>query len=90
METKVVAKQCVLDLAIQLGGSAESVFLLAIANGIDITSELVTGLTITAPVTIDASIYNYYRVRGIIPATEIEKGPEGIEFWRIEYDFIVS
>lgn len=92
METKVIAGQSLFDIAIQKSGAVESVFDLAVTNDLSITGPLFAGQElIDAPVR-DQDIAGYYRVKGLTPATALNAGEngEGIEFWAIERDFIVS
>jgi len=97
METTAQNLQTLLDIALQMYGSAEAVFALAAANGISITDDLETGVRLQVPATSPAMqrrVVEYYAVNNICPATAIDDNetiiPEGIEFWAIEYDFTVS
>jgi hypothetical protein len=92
MEIKVLNNQSLFDIALQAAGSIESVFDIAATNGIEITAELPTGMVLTIPKVVNRRIVEYYRVNGIVPATALEasKQQEGIDFWTVEYDFIVS
>lgn len=93
MEISTVTGQSPLDLAIQGTGSIEGVFRLAEAAGISITDELSPGMTIPVPLPLaDSQVAEYYASRRITPATAITTDimPGGVEFWGIEYDFIVS
>lgn len=92
METKVLDGQSTLDIAIQTGGSVESVFDLAIQNGLSITDSLSPSQMLINPVVSNALVLAYYQLKGLTPATDIGEGEieEGIEFWYIEHDFIVS
>ena len=91
MKTKVKDNQSTLDLSIQTAGSIEAVFDLAITNNISITDQIVPGQEITVPQVVDKNIYEYYRIHELTPATTLPVTQnEGIEFWRIERDFIVS
>ncbi len=47
-ETKVVARQSLLDIAIQQCGDATAVFQLAVLNGLSITDDLEAGQTIVS------------------------------------------
>jgi hypothetical protein len=91
MKTKVKDNQSTLDLSIQTAGTIESVFYLALANDLSITDTLYAGQTLTVPPVADKNIYEYYRIKGLIPATASSvTQDEGIEFWAIERDFLVS
>jgi len=91
MEVKVLNNQSLFDIALQAAGSIDSVFDIATANGLGITDELPVGMLLTVPKVVNRRIVEYYRVNSIIPATAVEANTqEGIDFWAIEYDFIVS
>lgn len=91
METKVLDGQSTIDIAIQTGGSVESVFDLAIKNGLSITDSLSPSQVLTTPVVTNALVLEYYNMKGLRPATDTDSEAEqGIEFWYIEHDFIVS
>ena len=93
---KVLSQQSLLDLAIQIAGSPEAVIELAIKNDLSITDDLTAGNDILDDIGIvNTDIAGYYANKKLTPATwsedEIEEiAGEGIEFWAIEYDFIVS
>lgn len=96
----VLTGQSLFDLAIQKLGSVEGVFELAEKADVSLTDELAVGVLLNAPVDpADRQVADYYKANRIIPATAITKDNtsgggdilmEGIEFWAIEYDFIVS
>lgn len=89
--------QNMFDLALQAYGDLAGVFQLAKDNELDMTADIKPGDVLkTRKEVINKLIFEYYRGRGIKPATgltpeenELLK-PEGIDFWGIEYDFIVS
>ncbi|MCD7973985.1 MAG: hypothetical protein LUG18_15215 [Candidatus Azobacteroides sp.] len=85
-------KQTLFDLAIQYCGQAESVFDVALANGLSITDRLTPGETLKMPPVEKKRIVEYFAVNQFIPATEYEEIQlcEGIGCWYIEIDFIVS
>ena len=92
---KVLSRQSVFDLAIQVSGSAESAFELAMLNGLNITDSLTVGSDLITPEIINRIVHNFYTVNQIKPATEYiinepQPGLEGIEYWAIEIDFVVS
>ena len=93
METKAIAAQSLFDLALQLGGSVESVFALALQNDLSITAEIEAGQPLELAKARNADVVDYYRVRNIKPAAysgqEILK-LTGIGYMAIEEDFIVS
>jgi hypothetical protein len=86
--------QTLIDLSMQYLGNADDAMLLSEINGLSITEDLVPGQEIMIP---DVAIENKktvdkYAAKGIVPASsdEGEPEPEGIGFWKIELDFIVS
>lgn len=94
---KVHNRQSILDVAIQNMGSVESCFEMALQNEFSLTEDLTAGKEILAAPSVN-NITTSYIDEKIVPATGItnieikeqySKG-EGIEFWGIEYDFIVS
>ena len=94
----VTSRQSVLDIALQHCGSLEAAFDLAQCNDISLTDDLAAGQTLTVPEPTDTAMAQYYGVNDLQPATAITQAEindtlnigEGIEFWAIEYDFIVS
>ena len=93
MEISVLTGQSLFDLAIQGTGSIEGVFGLAKAAGLSITDELPSGMVIPVPIPLaDPQVAEYYAARRITPATATTTDIilEGVEFWNIELDFIVS
>lgn len=90
--------QNLLDIAIQTTGDAAEALTIAIANGLCLTDDLEAGQLVAIPDNIggDANVRAYYRERGLHPATSVTAEDEsispfeGIEYWGIEYDFIVS
>ena len=93
---KVSDGQSLLDIAIQYCGDASEAIAIAILNGVSITDDLVTAQSIDVPPTINSDISGYYENKGLCPATGITTPAEsalieeGVEFWAIEYDFVVS
>lgn len=99
MKVKVRHNQTLLDIAIQTLGDISGVFLLAELNDLEITQDLKTGMELVFPGTLENKrIVKSYVEKALIPATAISPDLsgndgvllEGIEFWGIEYDFIVS
>lgn len=94
----VTSQQSTLDLALQHCGSMEAAFDLAVLNGLSITDDLADGQQLDIPAALSKDVTNYYAVHDIRPATAITTeaindiigSGEGIEFWAIEYDFVVS
>lgn len=92
---KVIAHQNLLDIAVQELGSVEAVFELAVLNNKSVTSDLTAGEVLQLPEVVDADIANYFQSRERKIATEYydvetETALEGISFWAINHDFIVS
>lgn len=100
MKTVVLDCQSLLDLAIQELGDISGIFDLAEKANVSLTDELAAGQEIELPLQLsDKQIAGYYASRRITPATAITISStsgdgnllmEGVEFWGIEYDFIVS
>lgn len=94
---KASENQSLFDLAVERLGSAEAAFSLALKNGLSITDALTPGQTILLADVIDADVSGYFTSRAIRPATakaETTGGGElvneGIGYWAIGIDFIVS
>lgn len=97
MNTTVKNGQSLFDIALQMCGSAESAFELALMNGLALSDELVNGQVLEVPAVAEKQIVQQYAVDNVFPATAITPEQynetivgEGIEFWGIEYDFIIS
>jgi hypothetical protein len=92
MEIQVLNGQSLFDVAIQAAGSVEAAFAIAAANGVGITDELPAGLRLVVPAVANRQVADYYRVNGIVPATghPLPFDTTGVEFWAVEYDFIVN
>ena len=96
MEITAFNGQSIFDIAVQYGGSVEAVFEIAAASDISITDEL----TMDRPLTMDSKgpyskgmnplVSEYFRTHRLYPATGDVKMGEGIEFWAIEYDFLID
>jgi hypothetical protein len=89
--------QNMFDIAVQLYGDLSGVFQLAKDNSKDMTTELLPGEVLKSrKEVINKLIVDYYRGRNIKPATGLspeeneQLKPEGIDYWAIEVDFIVS
>lgn len=94
----VTSQQSTLDLALQYCGSLEAAFDLALLNNVSITDDLSGGQQLDVPAALSKDVTKYYAVNDIRPATaitieainEIIGSGEGIGFWAIGYDFVVS
>lgn len=96
-DIKVYERQSMLDIAVQYSGGIETVFDLALINELSITDDLSPCVSILGSGSIfDSDIVNYYSNKGIVPSTapttsEISQlSEDGIEFWAVEDDLIVS
>lgn len=71
MRIQVLSNQTLTDIALQVYGSAEGVFLLAQENGLSVTDDLTPGqwLMFSQNRVSDKKIVQYYAVNGIFPAT---------------------
>ncbi len=98
MKINVLPLQSFLDLAIQHTGDVGNAFLLAKENGKSLTDDLVSSEKLTANyqrININKDILDYYTSKGLQPATAIpyramENTPQGIDYWAIGVDFIIS
>lgn len=95
--TKVSEGQTLLDIALQATGDLTRVFEIAGLNGIDITTDLTIGSTLTVPepvidkaYLVDLFAVVYRKPKSADSDTEQIKGREGIGFWIIENDFVVQ
>ena len=93
----ILHNQSLLDLAVQHTGAVESVFAIAVANGLSLTDDLPAGTEIKLPDSVnkDNDVLNYYTARRLQPATAVillseEERLEGIGYWAISVDFKVS
>ena len=96
----VLHNQSLLDFAIQHTGNVTNAFEIAMANGISISDDISSGSNLIVPdtVVLDTDIKTYYTSRAIQPATALttiiddntEPSPEGIGYWIIGDDNIVS
>ena len=97
MTTIILHNQSLLDLAVQHTGAVESVFAIAVANGLSLTDDLPAGTEIKLPDSVnkDSDVLNYYSAKRLQPATAVimlpeEERLEGIGYWVIQTDFKVS
>jgi hypothetical protein len=87
----VQAGQTLLDVTIQSVGSAEAVFAVAALNGLPVTAELVAGRALQLPDELaDKRVVTQYQRQRLAPAANITGDGQGIGYWTIEQDFIVS
>lgn len=78
------------DIAIQYGGDFSAVFDLVKLNGLDFSSDLVPGQVLVKPAVKNAKVQSVYAARGYVPAAGSEPILDGIDYWRIEYEFTVQ
>lgn len=93
MKVQVIANQSLADIAIQEAGGIEGLFAIAALNSISITDAIQGGTELMLPaVPANRDVAGYYASRKLRPATWVDDSfiPSGIEFWGIEFDFIVS
>lgn len=90
--------QNLLDIALQSTGNADTALDIALANGLCLSDDLTVGqpIDIADTLAVNENVRNTYRTQTIYPATGItiantaDAPFEGIEFWAIEYDFIIN
>lgn len=86
--------QTIIDLALLNSGSLEAFFEIALLNGLELTQEVNPGTNLLMPEIVERRPVNYYQERGHIPITGVidneELAGEGLEFWAIENDFIIT
>ena len=97
MTTIILHHQSFLDLAIQLTGSVENAFVLALQNGKSLTDDLVAGEQLYLENTKNnQDILSYYQSKKLQPATGVSHTGgsslqlQGIGYWVISNDFKVS
>ena len=99
MKAIILHNQSILDLAIQHTGVVENAFDLALQNNRSITDDLEAGESIELTaygIQQNKDILSYYTVKKLQPATAISEQlsansqPQGIDYWAIQMDFIVS
>jgi len=97
MQQTVLHNQSLLDFTLHHCGKLESLFALAISNGVSVTSEIVPGTLLDVPKTLDKAddIVNFFKFKNIEPASEFTGNtlpdvPTGIDYMIIGTDFIVE
>jgi hypothetical protein len=86
-----------LDIAMEHSGTTEAAWDIAQANGLSLTDDLKLEPMLKPAITNQRIVTNFLTLRHS-PATGITNAEinqqlgagEGIEFWAIEYDFVVS
>lgn len=93
---KALADQVLVDLAIQAGGSVEALFDIADLNGLNsLTDDLIAGNSYYKPAVLNNTVIvklNGFKQAsgGSVPETQLPPAEEGIDYWIIENNFIVS
>ncbi|MBQ7210510.1 MAG: hypothetical protein IJS05_06420 [Paludibacteraceae bacterium] len=94
----VTSHQSLFDVAVEHCGTMEDAMLLAFLNGRSLTDDLTNGEQLTTDEPSDAATVQTFAVNRYKPASaithaqilDILQQEEGIEFWGIEFDFIVQ
>lgn len=97
-QATITERQSLLDVAVQHCGSFEAAFDIAMGNGLSVTDDLNAGDRLEMPKQDNKEVADYYAVNDLHPASavtqdeilEVLNTGEGIEFWGIEFDFIVQ
>lgn len=99
MQIVILHNQSLLDACLQHTGTIESLFDLALVNGLSVTDDLTAGQVLSLTLsegTKDKDILNYYTAKNIQPATafsqedkQVIEKPEGISIWAINLDFAI-
>ena len=93
---KVLQGQSIFDIAVQELGSAEGAFDIALLNGQSVTDALEEGQEMKLTALVNKPIAAYYANKSLTPATSLtetqqnEALAEGIDFWAVETEFIIS
>lgn len=96
MPIEIKENQTLLDIAVQEKGGVDAAFDLAIINDKSITDALQSGeVIVTDGDLINKSVADFYGTKNLKAASNVPGAAgveveEGIEFWAIEYDFIVT
>lgn len=93
MQVTVKQGQTLFDIAIQTAGDAAAAFHAALLNGLSLTDDLTAGVALIAPQIANRRMQAHYADNAILPASAQNAGgskPEGIGYWVVENDFIVS
>ncbi|RQO37956.1 hypothetical protein DBR39_13800 [Chryseobacterium sp. KBW03] len=97
MEIIILPNQSFLDIAIQHTGNIENAFMIALGNNMAIANHLEVGMKITIPsaVKTNKQVFSNYVIKKIEPASarisDLNIKPlSGINYWELEYDFIVQ
>lgn len=87
----VAPGQTLYDIAIQYCGGVDAIVGLAAANSLSLSATLSAGQILQVPNTINKRVRRAYDEAGWRPAAgDILNTLEGVDYWAIEYDFIVQ
>lgn len=73
---KVQNGQSIFDIALQHCGDVAAAFDIAVLNDILLTDALAAGQSLAIPAVVNTDVVNYYKSRGIVPATAYVAAPE--------------
>ena len=101
MNTTILDRQSLFDLALQLHGDISTVFALAEANDLSVSDDLTVEQALqyndtdTANRIVTTQYGNQHHTPATALSSEITAGDnafllEGIEYWGIQYDFVIS
>jgi len=94
MQVTVKQGQTIFDIAVQTAGSVQAAFAAAMLNGLSVTDDLAIGDTLAIPPVADKGMLQHYKDTGTVPATALDANAasrlEGIGYWFVQYDFVVS
>jgi hypothetical protein len=92
MQVTVKQGQTLFDIAIQTAGDPGAAFSAALLNDLSLTGDLVIGSVLIPPQAVNKRMLQHYSDAAIVPASAQNTGvrPEGIGYWIIEEDFVVS
>ena len=82
--------QTFFDIAIQHQGDVETAMQIAINAGMAIDSSLPANTELLVGDAVNPMVVAYYQKNGIVPGTCLVADIEGIDYWIINDDFIVS
>ena len=88
----VLPNQSMADIAIMGAGTLESIFQLAIANGMSISDVPVPGSTYTIPIDVqrDTNAIQYLSQNSITVGTLGPLFSKGVGYWQLGVNFVVS
>lgn len=94
---KASERQSIVDLAVQELGSTEAAFLFALENDLPLSDDTVPGQEFSLSDVKEKTLVNYYSQKNVKPATGLSdtedntsQENEGVGYWYIGNDFIVS